>query len=424
MRAKDCGAGEHRSFSRMKTQFAKTVLLLVLLALTLAFGYFCAVRTVDFRAYHGAARQVLSGDFDLYRLESVRRALTFRYAPVIVFLFIPFAFLPVKAAAFIWFLLNAAALAYVVQLSMKLAGVESGPYAKVFFLAFLAAAGYLVEELRIGNAHIIVIFLLVFSFYLIRKGKVLVPSVLIALAVLTKVVPLLFLFYYGLKKKVVVCLVIILSLFVLMLVPAIPFGFRTNLDLLKDWGRSMASRFEEPVNHSLKGVLFKYLTRSETEDPKYPRVNVLELSGKSVERLWLFLAGVLVLVLAAGLLKSREGPTAALLECSLLVTSMLILSPHDTRIYYSSLFVPCTALVIFLLAYPKNPYRRIVQAALCITFAVGTLLPVVLPGRNRALAYEACSPYFFSALLIFAVLLVLIFRFERIERAGSGTPAT
>jgi hypothetical protein len=239
------------------------------------------------------------------------------------------------------------------------------------------------------------------------------PSFLLATAIAAKITPVLFLLYYGLKKKYTVCLFTLLSLVVILFFPALPFGWETNLHWLSDWGRSVSSRIEEPVNHSLRGGLFRYLTSNESENPKYPRVNILDLSRRETTFVWLLLSLSLLFLLGRIAVKSGDGDRTGLMEGALGVTAMLLLSPHATRIYFSSLFFPYCALVILLDASPDTPWRRSLKAVLWVSFALNTLLPAALPGRALSLAYEALSPYFFSAALAFFTLYGVLSRMPK-----------
>src|SRR5689334_17044892 len=68
----------------------------------LVFGVYCATHAVDVPVYHRAARLVLNGDYELYPAGIYSNAPVtvhaFRYAPIVAFLFVPFALLPLQAA--------------------------------------------------------------------------------------------------------------------------------------------------------------------------------------------------------------------------------------------------------------------------------------------------------------------------------------
>ena len=102
--------------------------------------------------------------------------------------------------------------------------------------------------------------------------------------------------------------------------------------------------------------------------------------------------------------------------------AMLLASPHTQRRYFIALYVP----ILFLLARqrtgPDPPERRLITVALAATAAAGTILPLLLPGRRFALAYEAYSPHFFGTLAMWAALIVIAVRIKAAECPPRGGP--
>ena len=85
----------------------------------------------------------------------------------------------------------------------------------------------------------------------------------------------------------------------LILGPSVFAGWERNLDTARQWADSALARAEEPVNHSLKGVLFNYLSerKIEAETEKYPKVNILDLPPRMIQGLWLLIEAVLFILL-------------------------------------------------------------------------------------------------------------------------------
>ena len=112
--------------------------------------------SVDFPVYHRAARQVIAGHYEFYPVEAYGgtpgRSQGFRYLPAIAFLFAPFGWLPLEAAALAFFALKLAAVWYVGATVARHAGLSDGRW-RVFLIAFLIVGGYIVEEWRFGNVH-------------------------------------------------------------------------------------------------------------------------------------------------------------------------------------------------------------------------------------------------------------------------------
>jgi len=403
----------------------KKIILSIFMVVILVAGYKDSVgNPIDFAIYHSIGKQLLQGNFDLYpsvHLDGTSysqiNGMYYRYAPVTALLFVPFALFDVATAAFLFFLLKIAALFGVVLMISKLTAVKSDRYLAVGLIAFFSVAGYIIEDWHVGNVHFLSFFLIVLAIYGIEKGRVVWPSFLLALAVALKITPLLFVFYFLVKKKFKVCAVVAVSLAVLFLLPALFVGFEKNAVLVKEWSMSAAQKSEASVNHSLKGVLFKYLNHNEIDGPKYPKINVADFSRETVYALWLVLGLATMIFLAAIFARASRHPDVVLLEHSLVVVGILILSPHSMRVYFSTLLLPSGILVILLIKYSQNIYRRLMQGVLVLSFLVSVLIPAVLPGRQASLVYEIHSPYFFATTILFFVLVFLIRNFEKLNLA-------
>ena len=132
--------------------------------------------------------------------------------------------------------------------------------------------GYIVEELRTGNIHVLILFLMVLAFFHQESGKTVSPSFFLALAICTKITPSLLLLYFALLKRWKICLFCLGWMVVLVLGPSLFIGWEKNIDLTKKWLDSAIARGDEPINHSLRGVLYKYLSEEKltAETEKYP----------------------------------------------------------------------------------------------------------------------------------------------------------
>ena len=110
--------------------------------------------------------------------------------------------------------------------------------------------------------------------------------------------------------------------------------------------------------------------------------------------------------LAAGWRESNDA-VARMLEFCIVVTGVVLASPHTQRRYYVALYVPVVALVtLWSHARPALNRRRLLVCLLA-TSVPATLLPLVFVGHRLALIYEACSPYTFGAIVLFGILVAL-----------------
>src|SRR4030095_1209034 len=87
----------------------------------------------------------------------------FRYVPAIAFLIVPLGWPPLEVAALLFFALQLLAIWYVGATIARHAGLQNG-LRRVLLVAFLIVGGYLVEELRFGNVHFLVVTLMVFAY--------------------------------------------------------------------------------------------------------------------------------------------------------------------------------------------------------------------------------------------------------------------
>src|ERR1043165_7621575 len=88
---------------------------IIFIAITLAFAWYVAKRPMDFRVYHYGARGVFDGTRPVYGESSgLGWPMHYRYPPLFLLLFAPFAGLPLVASAALWLILKAAVLAALV----------------------------------------------------------------------------------------------------------------------------------------------------------------------------------------------------------------------------------------------------------------------------------------------------------------------
>lgn len=390
-----------------------------------AFGIECANTAVDFPIYHHAGAQILHGDFDLYP-QPIDASGTlpphgFRYAPAIAFLFVPFALLPLKAGAFLFFALKVAAYFYVAIVLARLAGLPAGHRATMW-MALIVVAGYTIEEFRYGNFHFFAVALMVLAFDAAESGAIATPAAALSIAIAAKVMPVLLLGYFAMRRRFALCAATVAALVILLALPAAVVGSARNTQLLERFAKYAAEKINEEDNYALRGVLVRYLTADHRQDRSYPATSFASLSPAAVSETWAIALVTVGLFVAAALWRDSTDPMIHLLELSIVLTVMLLASPHTQRRYFTALFVPVAALVAIAGKAERPRDRRLAVGALTVTAFVGTVLPLVFGGRSAALSYEAGSPYFFGTLLLFIVLLVLTTRAKQRAVSIDGDP--
>ena len=301
-----------------------------LLVLLVILARQAAMHSIDFPIYHPAARQILAGNSELYPAEAyVGQPIPphgFRYAPVIAFLFVPFGWLPLEPAAFVFYCLKLAALWWIGATVARRAG-SSAWGCHAFVVAFVVAGGYLAEELRFGNAHLFCIALMVLAYVRSESGQVLTPALALAVAIATKLTPLALLAYFAIRRRVAVCLATVAILGLLIALSAVVIGPAANVRQLRAFGAYAMEKMDESDNYSLRGVLVRYLTAGHAA-VSHVEANVANLPLAVVNGIWL--CGLLALAVAAlaAVWRDVNDPVARLLEFSIILISIVLASPH------------------------------------------------------------------------------------------------
>jgi hypothetical protein len=92
------------------------ILVLGILGIAVGFAYHVSGHPMDFRVYHYGARGVFDGTRPVYGLTSgLGWPMHYRYPPLFLLLFAPFAWLPLGAASAVWVILKIAVLVWLVQ---------------------------------------------------------------------------------------------------------------------------------------------------------------------------------------------------------------------------------------------------------------------------------------------------------------------
>ena len=232
------------------------------------------------------------------------------------------------------------------------------------------------------------------------------PALALAVAIAAKLTPIVLLAYFALRRRGAVCLATLAILCLLVVLPAAVIGFDANSRQLHAFATYALEKVDEGDNYSLRGVLVRYFTPGQADVSHVP-ANVANLSMPVVNGLWL--CGLLGLGLAglAAMWREDEDPVTRLLEFSIVMTGIVLASPHTQRRYFVALYVPVVTLMALL---PRTPAARRAAHDCRRTSrgcGAGTVLPLVFGGRRLALIYEASSPYLFGGLVLFGVLVVM-----------------
>src|SRR5207244_1313359 len=155
----------------------------LVLVVTVLLSYVASRRSVDFPVYHYSARKMLSGTGPLYGPGSgIGWPQVYRYPPLFLVLFIPFALLPLRLAAIIWAALKFLALGFLARALFSRLRTR-GPVLQL--LSILPALPYLALEFHYGNVQFF-IFALVAAALLCLDERPVLAAFALSLAISIK----------------------------------------------------------------------------------------------------------------------------------------------------------------------------------------------------------------------------------------------
>lgn len=379
----------------------------------------------DFHVYYTAGHSLLSGRTDLYAPDfGDSQIMDYRYPLFFLVLFLPFCYLPYQAAEFVWLWLNLAAIfltLVAVKRGLEITGVKLVRPIATGVLATLICAKYIVVSMRILNAHILVLCLVFWAFYLLLRQRQLAAAVAMALAITFKIVPILTLPYFLIKKQWTFLIATTILIAAFNLSPAVYFGADKNFDMLRDWYDHVmvANDFHNtngPINVSLEGQLQRYLSPVDysrrVEDADYQNVNLVALPHGYVNAISkaanvLLLCATVFVIWFFGKKRRRAngfGQTAnfdalAFHEFGLIICLTLIVEPRSNVYYFLALFLP---LIAFLNSY-------FVRRSLFDQFAFWAIVVItcalpLLPGREIQRLLLVLGSDFYAVLILCAAL--------------------
>jgi hypothetical protein len=191
--------------------------------------------------------------------------------PIMALLLRPLAELPPIAGGLAWFYLKVAMAFAAYALTFQLVEEPSRPFpswAKA--LTVLVSLRPVMSDLTHGNVNLFILFLVVASLAVYRRGRDFAAGLIMALAIACKVTPALFIPYFAWKRswRTLAGVAIGLGLF-FVAIPGAALGWHANAELLTSWVHQMVTPYlvggvvtSEHSNQSLPGLIHRLLTQS------------------------------------------------------------------------------------------------------------------------------------------------------------------
>ncbi len=292
----------------------------LLIALALGASYWASKFGIDFAVYHAITRLGLFNGGPLYgEASGLEYPMWYRYPPLFLLLFAPFAALPFKAAVVVWTLLKCVVLAVLLGALVGRLEATACFRARLEWPLFVAIVGvFVLTELRYANAQFFIFALTAAALLLAEKRPNLAAGAL-GLGVALKVWPLFFVPYLAVLGRWRVAAGSLVVAGGLTLAPAFYFGWGPHWQNLQDW-RAQESHIAANggsiwfPSQSLFGVLTRHLTEVDyaaMPDPNYPAVNWASWDPTAVRALWMALAAAGYVSLLAF---ARRTPSKNLLQ--------------------------------------------------------------------------------------------------------------
>ena len=366
----------------------RTIALSFLFAL--AAGVVCALRpqkAVDLHAYQAAARSYFLLSGPMYGLNrEFGWPMLYRYPPLFLCLFRPFASLSLSVAQGIWVALEGALLGPLLWFWYhRYSPARVGPALGISALLFLP---YLLYEMQIGNVQLYLVEMVCLALLLSDQHPV-VASLLLGLATAIKVWPgfvLPFLAVRGRGRwRIGAQSITAAGLFTVL--PAVWLGSNNLFHLLRQWflqerqiNAELGDRWY--LSQSLRGVMLRYFTRmdySGLPDQNYRQVNLVSSPSWEVRQFWLMLAIVLGLLALLWVYRCASDAAAH----SVLFCALLLIEPNVGRAAFVTLLWPMLEAGIVL---TDRNSSRFIRGVLIGAAAVAVIQPLVPGAASQRLA--------------------------------------
>ena len=376
----------------LRPSLTRTRALLVVLAIVSLVALFTtrvSRKMPDFQVYWTAGARALAAE-PLYRADDGHYQ--FKYLPAFAILAVPAALVPLPAAKAAWFAISALLMIALLWLSLRTMPDLRRPAPLLLVLTFLAMAKFYAHELVLGQVNLLFGAIVVLAIVWMRQGRDAAAGLLLALAVVVKPYAAIFAPWLATRRNRAAFGAMAAALIVLLLLPAVRYGWQGNLQLLGDWWRTVttttAPNLTNPDNVSLSAMFAKWL-------------------GPQSTATMLASAAAAVLLIVTGIVIAGRGAlkTPDTLEGSLLLLLIPLLSPQG----WDYVFLIGTPAVMLLINDSAALPRGIRIAALASIAVVGLTI-YDLVGRDLYATFMQLSIVTICMVIEFAALATLRFR--------------
>lgn len=320
----------------------------VALVAAVAFAFKVQTEMADFEVYWTAATRAHHAE-PLYRPSDEHYQ--FKYLPAFALALTPLAALPLFVAKRVWFGISVALLAALVALSLRLLPRPLRLPAWVIVAAtLLALTKFYAHELVLGQTNLLLGAVVIAALALLDSRRDRAAGATFGAAVIVKPYAAIFLPYLLLTKRFRAATACACMVALALAAPAILYGVRGNLDLLRAWWDTVSSSTSATLtnqdNVSIAAMYAKWLG-----------------VGAMAESLTIVTSLVLIAVCGAVATAKRTSIFPEYLEVALLLTAITLLSPQGWD-YVLLLSTPAVMILVDSLPRVSRPLQSLTLACL------------------------------------------------------------
>ena len=353
----------------------------------------------DFNVYYHAAREIFEGHSP-YR-DSLGEWTPYLYPPLMAEALIPLALVPLPVAAYVWFVISAAAVIASIwmlaalkdddQRAAKLVTTTQFGFAT---LAVIVVFRFVLDTFSLGQINTVVAALSIAHVFFFCRQKKTAAAVALILAVSIKLTPAVLLIYHIAKLRLKFAAACIALLAAVTFVSFLPFGLSAsefqifvNRTIWNEQGFNLA----DSGNQSLRGAIERSI---KNDHSSASRDSNTSHSPSDPTAFILSIVFIALSILAAARAGSELAGIAPFFCCAVL------LSPLSWKSHFVILMLPIAVLLFQAGNSPK--WRFAITAALLFVFAIFNLTSPHVVGLAAAEWCDYHSLIFVGAMIIFA----------------------
>lgn len=392
----------------------------LVLVLFLIFQCIVAIKhSWDFECYIKASKRILNNE-PLY----IKEDIPYVYPPFLAFALIPLSYLNVTFLKGLWFLINTFLIYYAVVLMEKTTDKDYNKSFYLYFLSLFFTLRFIMDNYSLGQINILIMFLTVLTLYFYVNGKDIYVGLILGIVISIKLTPFLILLYFLYKGKFRIILLTFISLIFFLTIPSILIGIKKNVYYIFQYYNVISNFTDTTINNQSLYITIKRLL---SPIPPWSNlyINIANLNEFQIKLITILTFGIVILFLCYlfrfRLLNRKEN--IVFYEYSLIILSMLLLSPLSRKAHFILILIPQFYLFHYILKNKNLPYIILLKILLggsfllntatseivviFFTFIYNVLTGSEVNGKDLSDVFESYSCVTIGTLLIFVSLCII-----------------